>query len=133
MRVEFVDDGDALRLVVRRRVIPSTAVAGFGIIEPPSKGTPAPAHSRARRFGKHRRFVCEPDGHFGIGMDLAWLLRTAALWRICGVRALAENVASAASAVEDWQRVSDAIQAQRKGLDLQTLCTSPAIATARRC
>jgi antitoxin PrlF len=37
-QVEFVDDGDAIRLVVRRRVQPSDPATGYGLIAvPPSK------------------------------------------------------------------------------------------------
>ncbi len=37
-QVEFVDDGDGIRLVIRRRVTPSTIEAGFGMVKPPAKG-----------------------------------------------------------------------------------------------
>jgi AbrB family looped-hinge helix DNA binding protein len=37
-QIEFVDDGSALRLVVRRRVQPSSMEAGFGMIRLPKTG-----------------------------------------------------------------------------------------------
>jgi AbrB family looped-hinge helix DNA binding protein len=37
-QVEFVDDGDGIRLVVRRRVTPSTIDAGFGMVKAPARG-----------------------------------------------------------------------------------------------
>ena len=37
-QVEFVDDGDSIRLVVRRKVSPSIAEAGFALVKVKSKG-----------------------------------------------------------------------------------------------
>jgi len=37
-QVEFVDEGGAIRLLVRRRVTPTDPVDGFGLIKVPSKG-----------------------------------------------------------------------------------------------
>lgn len=39
-QLEFVDEGGALRLVVRRRVIPSDPAAGYGLVKVKSKGKP---------------------------------------------------------------------------------------------
>ena len=39
-QVEFVDEGGAIRLVVRRRVTPSDPAAGYGLIKVKSAGTP---------------------------------------------------------------------------------------------
>ena len=39
-QVEFVDDGDAIRLVVRRRVAVSDPVNGYGLIKVKSRGKP---------------------------------------------------------------------------------------------
>jgi len=39
-QVEFVDEGGAIRLLVRRRVTPSDPVAGYGMVKPKSKGKP---------------------------------------------------------------------------------------------
>ncbi len=37
-QVEFVDDGGALRLVVRRRVVPSVPERGYGMVKLRSRG-----------------------------------------------------------------------------------------------
>jgi AbrB family looped-hinge helix DNA binding protein len=40
-QVEFVDEGDAIRLLVRRRIAPSDPAAGYGLIKvKPSSGRP---------------------------------------------------------------------------------------------
>lgn len=39
-QVEFVDEGGAIRLLVRRRVTPSDPAAGFGLIKVKSSGRP---------------------------------------------------------------------------------------------
>ncbi len=39
-RVEFVDDGGVIRLVVRRRLTRSDPAAGYGLIKVPTKGKP---------------------------------------------------------------------------------------------
>jgi len=39
-QVEFVDDGDSIRLVVRRRVTPSDPAAGYGLVKLRSRGKP---------------------------------------------------------------------------------------------
>jgi AbrB family looped-hinge helix DNA binding protein len=44
-QVEFVDDGQSLRLVVRRRVTPSDPHVGYGMVKVPSAG-------RARRLAE---------------------------------------------------------------------------------
>jgi len=42
-QVEFVNEGDAIRLVVRRRVAPSDPAAGYGMIKVrPTRGHKAP-------------------------------------------------------------------------------------------
>lgn len=47
-QVEFVDDGGTIRLLVRRRVVPSDPAAGFGLI----KVKPGKAGSRPRRLSQ---------------------------------------------------------------------------------
>ena len=37
-RLEVVDDGDGIRLVVRRRVTPSDPARGYGMVKVPSRG-----------------------------------------------------------------------------------------------
>lgn len=40
-QVEFVDEGGAIRLLVRRRITPSNPAAGYGLIKvKPSRGRP---------------------------------------------------------------------------------------------
>jgi len=39
-QVEFVDEGGAIRLVVRRRVPPSDPASGYGLIKVRSRGKP---------------------------------------------------------------------------------------------
>jgi antitoxin PrlF len=39
-QVEFVDDGEGLRLVVRRRVPPSDPAQGYGMVKVASSGRP---------------------------------------------------------------------------------------------
>lgn len=42
-QVEFIDEGGAIRLVVRRRVVPSDPAAGYGLIKvkrPKTTGSP---------------------------------------------------------------------------------------------
>jgi AbrB family looped-hinge helix DNA binding protein len=39
-QVEFVDDGDMIRLVVRHKVTPSDPAAGYGIVKVKSRGRP---------------------------------------------------------------------------------------------
>jgi AbrB family looped-hinge helix DNA binding protein len=39
-QVEFVDDGTSIRLVVRRRVTPSDAARGYGMVKVASTGRP---------------------------------------------------------------------------------------------
>ena len=39
-QVEFVDEGGAIRLVVRRRVVPTDPEAGYGLVKVKSKGRP---------------------------------------------------------------------------------------------
>ncbi len=39
-QIEFVDDGGALRLVVRRRVVPSEPARGYGMVKLKSRGKP---------------------------------------------------------------------------------------------
>lgn len=39
-QVELIDEGDALRLVIRRRVTRSDPASGFGMIKVKSKGQP---------------------------------------------------------------------------------------------
>lgn len=47
-QVEFVDEGGAIRLLVRRRVTPSDPVAGYGMV----KVKPRPAGSGPRRLSE---------------------------------------------------------------------------------
>jgi AbrB family looped-hinge helix DNA binding protein len=59
-QVEFVDEGGAIRLVIRRRVAPSRPSAGYGLvkIEPRSPGSPPRRLSSfdpASLLGKRRR------------------------------------------------------------------------------
>ena len=44
-QLEFVDDGGALRLLIKRRVEPTDPAAGYGLIKVPSGG-------RTRRLGE---------------------------------------------------------------------------------
>jgi AbrB family looped-hinge helix DNA binding protein len=37
-RVEFVDDGDSIRLLVRRRAVPTDAAKGYGLIKVARRG-----------------------------------------------------------------------------------------------
>lgn len=39
-QVEFVDDGDGIRLMVKRKVTPSSVDAGFGMVKLAPKGVP---------------------------------------------------------------------------------------------
>ncbi len=39
-QVEFVDEGGVIRLVVRRRVVPSDPAAGYGLVKVKSSGRP---------------------------------------------------------------------------------------------
>lgn len=39
-QVEFVDEGGAIRLVIRRRVTPSDPVAGYGMVKVKASGKP---------------------------------------------------------------------------------------------
>ena len=39
-RIEFVDEGGAIRLVVRRRVTPSDPAAGYGLVRLKARGKP---------------------------------------------------------------------------------------------
>lgn len=39
-QVEFVDEGGTIRLVVRRRVMPSDPIAGYGLVKVKPKGKP---------------------------------------------------------------------------------------------
>jgi AbrB family looped-hinge helix DNA binding protein len=39
-QVEFVDDGETIRLVVRRRIKPSEPESGYGMVKVKSKGRP---------------------------------------------------------------------------------------------
>ena len=47
-QVEFVDEGGAIRLVVRRRVVPSDPSAGYGMV----KVQPAPPGRAPRRLSR---------------------------------------------------------------------------------
>lgn len=39
-QVEFVDEGGVIQLVVRRRVVPTNPVEGYGLVKVKSKGKP---------------------------------------------------------------------------------------------
>ena len=47
-QVEFVDEGGSIRLVVRRRVVPSDPAAGYGLV----KIAPSPAGRAPRRLSQ---------------------------------------------------------------------------------
>jgi bifunctional DNA-binding transcriptional regulator/antitoxin component of YhaV-PrlF toxin-antitoxin module len=68
-QVEFVNEGDAIRLVVRRRVAPSDPAAGYGMI----KVRPTRGHKAPRRLSLfvdlHRRgleFAMRCTGHAAV-------------------------------------------------------------------
>ncbi|MCC6900765.1 MAG: AbrB/MazE/SpoVT family DNA-binding domain-containing protein [Polyangiaceae bacterium] len=60
-QVEFVDEGGAIRLVVRRRVTPSEPASGYGMIKVRSSGKPrrlkdfdAAAYARTTRARRRK-------------------------------------------------------------------------------
>ncbi len=60
-QVEFVDEGGAIRLVVRRRLTPSDPASGYGLVKVKAKGKPrrleafdAAAYTGRRAAGRQR-------------------------------------------------------------------------------